>query len=464
MRRITLLPLAIALAGCTMIPEYERPAMPVPDSFATPVSGEAAPVGAQAASTVAWQDYFTDEKMRAVIDLSLANNRDFRVSALNIEKAAAYYRIQRSDLYPAVGVGGFGEKYRIPENTNDSGEASYYENYTVAVGTISWEIDFFGRIRSLSAAALARYLATEEAHRAAQISLVGAVAASYLALAADEENLALAVATLEAQQRSAELIRRSHAAGIASGVDLAQAQSQVEASRANVARYRGAVALGRNTLDLVVGAPVPAELLPDGLDSVAALTEIAAGLPSDVLLGRPDILATEQQLLAANANIGAARAAFFPNVTLTATAGTMDSSLSGLFDSGTRTWSFVPQILAPIFASGSLRANLKAAETDRDIAVAQYERAIQVAFAEVSNALALRSTLVEQEDAVRALVDELETAYRLSDARYKAGLDGYLGVLVAERAAYDARRSLVTVRLARQANLVELYKVLGGGV
>jgi multidrug efflux system outer membrane protein len=430
----------------------------VPDSFAQEVAD------APAATDVEWKEFVTDERMTSVIDLALANNRDFRVSALNVEKAAAYYRIQRSDLYPAVGVGVFGEKVRIPENMTESGNAEYSEQYSVSVGTISWEIDFFGRIRSLKAASLARYLATEEAQRAAHISLVSAVASSYLALAADEENLRLAEATLEAQLRSADLIRRSHDAGIANGLDVHQAQSQVEASRANLARFKGAVAVGRNVLDLLVGTPVPTALLPDGLESVGAIKDVSPGLSSDVLLARPDILASEQQLVAANANIGAARAAFFPSVTLTAGTGSMDSSLSGLFDSGTRTWSFVPQILAPIFASGSLRANLEAAEIDREIAVAQYEKAIQVAFSEVSNSLALRETLVEQENAQRALANELDAAYHLFEARYQAGLEGYLGVLVAERATYDARRALVGVRLARQANLVELYKVLGGGL
>ncbi|MCM2316487.1 MAG: efflux transporter outer membrane subunit, partial [Thermoanaerobaculia bacterium] len=342
--------------------------------------------------------------------------------------------------------------------------AEYSETYSVNIGTTAWELDFFGRIRSLNAAALARYQATEEAERAAQLTIVAAVAGSYLQLAADEENLTLARATLDAQLRSADLIRKSHDAGISTGLDLHQAQAQAEASRANVARFSGAVAVDRNMLDLVVGTPVPAELLPDALDTVGAMKELTAGIPSDVLLNRPDILATEQQLVAANANIGAARAAFFPRITLTASTGTMDSSLSGLFDSGTRTWSFVPQIVAPLFASGSLRANLKASQLDRDIAVAEYEKAIQVAFSEVNNALALRATFTEQEDAQRALVEELVTAQRLAEARYRAGLDGYLGVLVAERAAYDARRTLVGVKLARQANRVELYKVLGGGV
>lgn len=462
MKSNTLALLAVlAFAGCTMMPPYQRPDMPVPERFHAP---ETAAEQAPAAPNLEWQEFFTDGDLKSVIGLALENNRDLRVAALNVERAAAFHRIQRAELLPAVGVGAFGEKVRIPENTTQSGQAEHAEQYSVNLGISAWELDFFGRIRSLTAASLAQFLATEQAQRAAGISIIGAVAQSYLTLAADQENLRIAEATLAAQERSAELIRRSHELGVATGLELHQVQSQVEVARANVAAFRGAVAVDRNLLDLLAGTPVPAELLPEGLDALGQMKEISAGLPSEVLLERPDILATEQQLVAANANIGAARAAFFPRVTLTSSIGTLDPSVSGLFESGTRTWNFVPQLLAPIFASGSLRANLRATEAARDIAVANYERAIQTAFAEVSNALMLRATLLEQEAAQRALVEELEATYRLSEARYKAGVDGYLGVLVAERAVNEARRAFVAVRLARQANGVELYRVLGGGL
>ncbi|MFZ2491565.1 MAG: efflux transporter outer membrane subunit [Thermoanaerobaculia bacterium] len=451
----------LALAGCTLIPPYHRPGMPVPETYDVREPGVA---DAPAAPELDWEQFFADGKLKSIIGLALENNRDLRVAALNVERAAAFYRIQRAELLPAVGAGAFGEKVRIPEKLTESGEADYSEQYSVNLGISAWELDFFGRIRSLAAASLAQFLATEHAQRAAGISIIGAVAQSYLAMAADQENLRIAEATLAAQERSAELIRRSHDLGIATGLELHQAQSQVEAARANVAAFRGAVAVDRNLLDLLAGTRVPAELLPEGLDALGEMKEISAGLPSEVLLERPDILATEQQLIAANANIGAARAAFFPRVTLTSSLGTLDTSVSGLFESGTRTWNFVPQILTPIFASGSLRANLRATEASREIAVANYERAIQTAFAEVSNALALRATLLEQEAAQRALVEELEMTYRLSEARYKAGMDGYLGVLIAERAVNEARRAFVAVRLARQSNLVELYSVLGGGL
>jgi len=466
-----LLPAALLLGGCTMIPKYERPAPPVPDAWAdgTPPKAEpaAAPAPAEtpaAAADLRWQDFFTDARLRSLIDLALANNRDLRVAALNIEKARALYRIQRAELNPTVGVQVAGERYRIPEKMGDNGNASTVSDYSVNVGLASWELDLFGRLRSLNARSLEQYLATEEARRAAQTALVAAVAGSYLNLAADDENLRLAQVTLEAQQSSYELIRETRDAGLASDLDLRQSQSQVEAARVNVAAYTGAVAVDRNALHLLVGSPVGPDLLPDRFGTVTDPRGVSAGLPSEVLLRRPDILAAEHQLRAANANIGAARAAFFPRISLTASFGTQGPELSDLFGAGTRTWSFAPQIVAPLFASGSLFANLKVSKVDREIAVAQYEKAIQVAFAEVSDALTLRTTLVAQREAQEALVLALDETLRLSDARYQGGIDGYLGVLVAQQALYAAQKGEVNVRLAEQANLVTLYKVLGGGV
>ena len=375
----------------------------------------------------------------------------------------ALYRIQRSDLYPTIGVQAVGNRYRTPEKMADSGVAKTASVYTVEVGLASWELDFFGRIRSLNERSLEQYLATEEARRAAQTALVAAVAGTYLNLAADGENLRLARVTLEAQQSSYELIRETRDAGLASDLDLRQAQSQVEAARVNVAAFTGAVAVDQHALQLVVGSPVGPELLPERFETVTDPKGVAAGLPSDVLLRRPDILAAEHLLRGANANIGAARAAFFPRISLTATYGTQGPQLSDLFGPGTTTWSFVPQIVAPLFASGSLLANLKVSEVDREIAVAQYEKAIQGAFAEVSDALTLRTTLVAQREAQEALVVALDETWRLYDARYQAGIDSYLGVLVAQQALFNAQKGEVSVRLAEQANLVTLYKVLGGG-
>jgi multidrug efflux system outer membrane protein len=451
---------ALLAGGCTMMPKYERPAAPVPEAWADAAPAPAAP----AADALKWQDFFTDARLRSLVDLALANNRDLRVAALNIEKARALYRIQRADLYPTIGIQAAGERYRVPEKMGDKGEARTVSDYSVQVGLASWELDLFGRIRSLNARSLQLYLATEEARRAAQSALVAAVAEGYLALAADGENLRLARGTLEAQSSSFDLIRETRDAGLASDLDLRQAQSQVEAARVNVAAYTGAVAVDRNALAVLIGAPVPPELLPERFGTVTDAKGVSAGLPSDVLLRRPDILAAEHQLRAANANIGVARAAFFPRISLTAGFGTMGPELSDLFGAGTRVWSFAPQILAPLFASGSLFANLKVSEVDRSIAVAQYEKSIQVAFAEVSDALTLRTTLVAQREAQEALVVALDETLRLSDARYQAGIDGYLGVLVAQQALFNAQKGEVGVRFAEQANLVVLYKVLGGGV
>jgi multidrug efflux system outer membrane protein len=468
----------LLLGGCTMIPEYERPAIPVADSFvaeagagsaaptaeASPAAIGGTPVAAPAVRDVPWQEFFTDARLRSVIDLALASNRDLRVATLNVERVAALYRIQRSELFPTIGVQATGERYRIPESIGKDGQASTVSAYTVGLGMASWELDLFGRIRSLNARSLEQYLATEEVRRGAQTSLVAAVAGTWLDLAASAENLRISQATLAAQQDSYGLIRQTRDAGIGSDLELSQAQSQVEAARAAVASFTGAVAVSRNALDLLAGAPVPAELLPERLVAVTDPKGLEAGLPSDVLLRRPDILAAEHLLRGANANIGAARAAFFPRISLTAGFGTSSPDLDGLFESGTNVWSFAGQIVSPLFASGSLIANLKVSKLDREIAVATYEKAIQTAFAEVNDGLTLRTTLVEQRDAQEALVKSLEDFSRLSDARFKAGLDGYLGVLVAQQALFNAQRGAVGVRLAEQANLVTLYKVLGGGV
>ena len=445
-------------SGCTLAPKYTRPALPVPEAWP---GGAAKPESPLAADTL-WRDFFTDPGLRSVIELALASNRDLQIAALNVEKAQALYRIQRSELYPGVGVMASGDKYRLPEKMSSDGRASIKEQYSVNVGILSWELDFFGRLRSLKQQALNQYLATEQARAAAQTSLVAAVAQSYLLHAMDSENLHLAKATFESQKAAYELIAKSRELGIASDLELRQAQSQTDSARSDVAQFSSLVAQDRNALDLLAGTPVPEALLPEGLDAAGELKDVSPGLPSDVLLRRPDLLAAEFQLKAAYANIGAARAAFFPRVSLTAGAGSMSPELSGLFGSGTRTWSFAPQAVAPLFAGGSLWANLKVAKVDRDIAVAQYEKAIQSAFREVSDGLVRRQSLAEQLDAQRSLVAALDESHRLSTARYQAGLDGYLGVLVAQRTLYRAQQGLAATRMAYQANQITLYKSLGG--
>jgi multidrug efflux system outer membrane protein len=413
---------------------------------------------------VRWQDYFTDPRLCSVIELALANNRDLRIAALGIEKAQALYRIQRSALSPDIGVMASGQEYRIPKSMPELGNPGVFREYTVEAGISSWELDLFGRLRSLKAAALEQYLATEQARSATQIAIVGTVASGYFALAADEEHLALSRSILETQTSSVALIQRSNELGVASDLDLREAQSLVDAARAGVATYIGAVATDRNALEALVGAPMSTDLLPGGWSGVKEMPALSPGVPSEVLVHRPDIVAAEHQLKAANANIGAARASFFPRITLTGGGGSMSDELSKLLGAGSGTWTFTPQIVAPLFAGGSLKANLKAAQVDRDIAAAQYEKAIQQAFAEVGDALTLRRTLVEARGAEELLVDHLGDAYRLSDARYKAGIDSYLAVLVSQRSLLAAQHGLVDMRLAEETNLVTLFKVLGGGV
>lgn len=450
----------LALGGCSLAPKYARPASPVPPAFPVVETAADAPV----APEVPWQEFFTDGRLRSVVEQALANNRDLRVATLNIKRAQALYRIQRADRFPAVNAGATVSSQRVPDKATPTGEGYSSTEYTIALGVTSWEIDFFGRIRSLEAAALEQYLSTEQTGRATQLALVAAVAETYLARAADADGLKLANSTLETQRASLTLIQKSRDLGVASNLELSQIQSQVEAARADVARYTAYVALDLNALQVLVGAPVGPDLLPDGLAAVNPPRPISAGLSSDVLLRRPDILAAEHQLRSANASIGAARAAYFPRITLTAGVGLESTELSSLLGAGTGLWSFAPQIVQPIFNAGATKAKVKVSMVDREIAVARYEKGIQQAFAEVSNALTVRQTLVSQREAQEALVTALDETYRLSEARYKAGIDGYLGVLVAQRALFVAQQGLVSVRFAEQANLVTLYKVLGGGV
>ncbi len=455
--------MSVFLCGCPRSVQYSRPPLPVPEAWPEKAAIPSGVSGAPAAVNVKWQDFFTDQRLRSVIELALANNRDLRVATLNVEKVQALYRIQRAELYPTIVASASADAYRLPRTASGDQNNKNVVLITVGLGTASWELDFFGRIRSLKTAALEQFLASEQTRSAAQISLIAAVANAYLELAADRENLKLSQDTFDAQQASYELIRQSRDAGIASDLDLRQAQSQVEVARVEIARYSGFVALDEDAIDLLVGAPVAKSLLPDNLAQVGAVKDVEAGLPSEVLLSRPDILAAEHQLKSASANIGAARAAFFPRISLTAAAGITSNDLTNLFKPAAGTWSFTPVATLPIFDYGVRQANYNAALVDRDVAIADYERAIQTAFREVSDSLSLRTTLVAQQDAQQSLVSTLEEAYKLSDARYKGGIDSYLTVLVAQRSLFAAQQILVNFRLSRLSNLVTLYKVLGGG-
>ncbi|MBX3683449.1 MAG: AdeC/AdeK/OprM family multidrug efflux complex outer membrane factor [Rhodocyclaceae bacterium] len=461
LRTSTIIFSALLAGACTTLtPDYERPAAPVPTSF----PGVTADSEARAVADIAWRDYFADPRLRELIELALANNRDLRISTLNIEQARAQYRIQRADRFPAINAGIGETTTRTPGDLTTSGNATISRQYSANLGLSAWELDFFGRVRSLSEQALETYLGTEEARRSAQLSLVAEVATAWLTLAADRELRDLAQNTFETQQKSLSLTRKSFEAGASSALDLRQAETTMQRARADAALYTAQVARDENALALLAGTPVPATLLPEKLvDAVSALAELPAGVPSSVLARRPDVLQAERQLRAANASIGAARAAFFPRITLTASAGTASSTLDGLFGSGSRNWSFSPQLSLPIFNAGALRASLDVAEVQRDINVATYEKTIQSAFREVADGLADRATLAEQLDAERRLVAASEETFRLSEARYRNGIDSYLGLLDAQRSLYSAQQELIGVRLSEASNRVTLYKVLGGG-
>lgn len=461
---VTLLTLFVLAAGCTMVPPYQRPEAPIPDSWPSGPSyrdGPDGPAGA-AADEVLWREFFVDERLRAIIAAALANNRDLRAAALNVERARALYRIQRAELLPIVDAAGSGTKARVPFDLSGTGRSETFEQYRAELGIASWEIDFFGRIRSLEQRALEEYLATEQARRSAQILIVSEVANAYLILAANRENLQLAQSTLEAQQASYNLIRRRFEVGIVPALDLRQVQTRVDTARVDVARYTELAAKNENALNLLVGAPVPADWLPDGLSAVAPLPDVPPGASSEILLRRPDVLQAESLLKAANADIGAARAAFFPRISLTTAVGTASEQLTGLFRSGSTAWNFTPAAVMPIF-DPRIWAALDVSEVQQQIALNQYESAIQAAFREVADALARRGTMAEQMAAQQSLVDATAATYRLSNARYEKGSDIYLNVLDAQRSLYSAQQGLIAIRLVKLVNQVRLYAALGGG-
>ena len=457
----------LALSGCaTMAPKYSQPAPPVPAAWpAGPAyQAQTAKPAQKPLADIPWQEFFVDPQLRKLIALALENNRDLRVAVLNIEQSRALYQIQRSSLYPNINASAGASYQRIPADSSLTGKAMTVRQYDVGLGAASYEIDLFGRVRSLKDQALQLFLATEQARRSVQISLVSQVAASYLTLAADRDRLRVARDTQASQQASYRLTRSRFDAGVSSALDLSQAQQSVEAARVDIARFTTLTAQDLNALDLVVGSPAPAELLPLSLGgTLTALRDAAPGLPSEVLLQRPDIIQAEDQLKGANANIGAARAAFFPRITLLSSVGFGSGSLAGLFKGSSFAWQFAPQVSVPVFNAGSNEANLKVAEVDRDIMVAQYEKAIQTAFREVADALAQKGTIDEQVAAQQALTDATGESYRLSLARYDKGIDSYLNVLFSQRSLYDAQQTLITAQLARLANTVTFYKVLGGG-
>ncbi len=445
-----------SLAGCSsLIPAYERPAAPVAPVY-PPELTPAALAGSEAAADTPWQRFFADPRLKRLIAVALESNRDLRLAVLNIEQARATYQVRRADIFPTVGIGATAARQPAGQGIATS--------YAVGLAVTGYELDLFGRVQNLSQAALAQYLATAEARKAVQLSLIGSVATTYLNVLADDELLRVTRQTLETREESTRLTKLRFDYGATSELDYRQAESLLEGARVALAQSLRQRALDENALTLLVGQAPPAGLPPAlPLDAQQVPLDLPAGLPSDLLERRPDIRSAEQQLLAANANIGAARAAFFPRITLTAALGTASTQLSGLFKSGSFAFTGTAQLLQPIFDAGRNRANLDVAKVNRDIAVAQYERAIQNAFREVADALAGRATLGEQLRAQAAQTNALAITYRLADLRYRAGAASYLDALDAQRFLFAAQQALVQTQALQLQNLVALYRVLGGG-
>lgn len=460
--RLEILGFAIvaALGGCSFIPDYVKPEPPVPAVWPQGDAYQASSM--RAAALVGWKQFFKDQSLHQLIDIALESNRDLRKAALNVAAYRAQYQIQRAELAPEVGLDGGAGRSRVPADLSPTQRHETTGSNSVAIGLTSYELDVWGRVRSLSASAAERYLATEEAERSVLIGLVADVSTAYLTWQTDNQLLAVTKDTLANYRHNLDLIEQSSAVGTASDLDVRQARTLVDSARGQVQAYRRQVAQDMNALRLLLGDEIPTGLNSSGLDS-DMLAALPVGLPSDLLLQRPDIQAAEHALQAANADIGAARAAFLPRVTLTANAGTASNQLSGLFDSGSESWSFIPQINLPIFTGGRLKASLDYAKIQKDINVANYEQTIQIAFREVSDGLAGTGTWQEQVQSQRDLVRSTDEYTQMAQQRYDEGVDNYLTLLDAQRQQLSARQKLLTDQLEQLKAQIQLFKALGGG-
>jgi multidrug efflux system outer membrane protein len=458
--------LLLTLAGCTLIPTYHQPAAPISASWPevpgygkTPTN--AAPVPA---ADIGWREFFRDERLQQLIQVALTNNLDLRVAMLNVEQMRALYRVQRNELIPTVDVNANGDRQRIAYGYAGTGAGSTFQEYNVNLGVASYELDLFGRIRSLKRQALEVYFYSQEAQKSAQIALVAEIAAAYLTEREVTEQLAVAQQTLYAASNVYVLTQSSYQAGVRSELDLNAAETQFQTARTDVAGYEQQLAQAGNYLVLLLGCQLPDDLAPARpFDPQICLADIPAGLPSDLLQRRPDILGAEHQLEGANANIGAARAAFFPTITLTAAAGTASTTLEGLFAPGSAAWNFSPQIVWPIFAAGTAWNELKATKAAEQIEVAYYQKAIETAFREVADSLAVRDTVKTQLAANQATVEAQRQIYEMTQARFQQGVASSLDVLAAQQNLYIARQNLIVSQYSRLFNLINLYQALGGG-
>lgn len=470
MKRAVALITLSALTACSMDPHYVRPTPAVAQSFpqGSPYQQQTEPP----LPAVSYRDIFRDARLQSIVEQALANNQDLRQALANIRSARALYRVQRADIFPQIdasaglttrrgstqsgaGAGGAG-------NTGTGGHDTV-TSYDVQAGTTAWEIDLFGRLQSLSRSAFNQYLATDAAARATRLTLVSDIADAWLKLAADRSLLLIAEDTEKSAQTSVDLTQRRLDGGVAPRTDLRQAQTVLATAQADHARQATLVAQDINALRLLVGAPVADTLLPATIeDADGKLAELPAGLDSTILLRRPDVVEAEYQLRASNARIGAARAAFFPRISLTAVAGLASTALSSLFTGGAFAWTVAPSATLPIFDGGANAGNLAYARAQKDAYLAAYQRAIQTAFREVSDALARRGTIDAETRADQLNLTAAEDTLNLGIARYRQGIDPYLNTLDAQRTFYAARQTLVNIRLTRAQNLVDLYQTLGG--
>jgi outer membrane protein, multidrug efflux system len=457
-----------------MEPHYTRPAAPVPVTWAGNAAGAA---DKASVADLGWRQFFPDPVLQRLIGLALANNRDLRVAVLNVQAAQAQYRIQRADLFPTVAATGLEEVEKYPAGVlggttgGSSGTGTpipggtTFRFFEANVGFTSYELDLFGKIRSLNHAALELYFQNEETRRSSQLTLVAEVASAYLAVLADETILKVTRETLDSQTASYDLTKQSLDAGTTTALALRQAATTVDTARANLAEYTRQDSQDRNALMILIGVPIPEDIVfTTDINAETMSADLPVGVPSEVLTRRPDVLAAEHQLVSGNADIGAARAAFFPSITLTGNYGTASTQLSGLFKKGSSAWTFSPQISLPIFAGGANVANLDLSKIEKNVYIAQYEKTLQSAFREVDDALAARGTLDEQLAAQRALLDDSSEEYHLAEMRFRNGVDSFLPVLDAQRALYSAQQAVVGLGLQRLQNMATLYKALGGGM